>query len=115
MEAKQKCLKEDIFFCNDEYLEEDSKDEVTISIGSSNEDLVCNYCGGIYHGKKALNNHLVYHKDDGNENECQFCQKKFKNKGLLSKHNSSVHSENIFSCEECSKKFTRLTNLIRHK
>ena len=30
-------------------------------------------------------------------------------------HNSSVHSEKIFSCEECPNFFTRLTNLIRHR
>ena len=57
-----------------EFFQEDNN-----MIGSSNEDLlICNYCGGFYHGKKALNNHLFYHEDDGNESECQFWQKRIK-------------------------------------
>ena len=40
-----------------------------------------------------------------------FGKKELKNKGLLSMHNSSVHSEKIFSCEECPKIFYKINKL----
>ncbi|XP_054737642.1 transcription factor grauzone-like [Anastrepha obliqua] len=46
--------------------------------------------------------------------QCDICGRESKNKSALSKHKRRVHSNIVFTCEECKKTFTRAIYLREH-
>ena len=87
--------------------------EKHILLHQKNNQSVCDTCGKIYPNLIALNEHVrVYH---GKEHPCTQCEKKFATSNLLKRHMVIHTSNNKFSCDSCTKTFTRFDNLRRHK
>ena len=60
-----------------------------------------------------LREHMKTHSDD-RPHECDFCRKKYKDRGALSKH-MLKHQEKHVSCDICNREFLNSTQVKRHK
>ena len=93
------------------------------------EGYKCDDCCITFSNKRNLKRHnKEKHFDTGGANlgfvedleelnliTCLQCEKKFKRKSELKRHEDSVHrTEENFQCPNCSKTFARKDNLIRH-
>ena len=87
-----------------------------MNISSENSmSLTCHICFKTYENKYRLANHMNIHE----ENPvflCAQCDSKFSRKTELNRHKNQYHSETspIFECKECQGTFSSNDNLKRH-
>ena len=89
------------------------------------KEYVCNVCGKVLKGHEGYQNHKKVHlRADGVSEQqagatlyyyCDKCGKKFTQKGALTYHIRSVHTEEKYPCSECSEAFKTCVLLNRHK
>ena len=90
------------------------KEGVENETGWINNDIHCDIDGKIFKLKSSLNHHHKTHHSEESL-ECPLCGDIFRSKKDLTIHiKKDKHNENMYSCEQCDKRFTKKANLIRH-
>lgn len=81
------------------------------------KELACDVCSKIFAQPSALYLHTEEeHKDVIKVFTCKICSRPFKNKTLLTRHLSVVHTESRpYACEHCEASFKSSTNLKSHQ
>ena len=78
---------------------------------------LCELCGTSFNSRSELESHKKVVHDQSRKltvlYKCEKCQKLFKNKALLTKHNIT-HSEERYSCKDCHKTFKRKYDAENH-
>lgn len=77
--------------------------------------LVCDKCPKKFSKPSSLLNHMNVHRNIGPSHECQPCQKTFKTKRELQRHNLIHNGVKKFQCNTCGKRFMRRDKLVRHE
>ena len=73
---------------------------------------MCHECGKSFKRKLNLKLHEVVHAKD-KQFECSICSKRFKHYVVMYKHVKVDHE--LFSCDQCDKKFISQANLDKHQ
>ena len=79
---------------------------------STDENIVCQYCGKRCASATARKNHELVHKEP--EFQCRFCDKYLKTKEGVERHRKMHSGEKPFSCAVCSAQFTSRGGLGQH-
>lgn len=79
---------------------------------STDENIVCQYCGKRCVNSHARKQHELVHKDP--EFQCRFCDKYLKTKAALEQHRIMHTGEKPFPCAVCSAQFTSHGGLGQH-
>ena len=74
---------------------------------------ICDMCGFVAQTKKIFSKHKKTH--DTGEFSCDMCSKEFTRLQSLWEHNSKVHSSNKFTCSICDKDFSVKNRLKQHE
>lgn len=77
--------------------------------------LACDKCPKKFSKPSSLLNHQNVHRDNGATHECKACQKTFKTKRELQRHNLIHNGVKDFRCNTCGKRFMRRDKLTRHE
>lgn len=77
--------------------------------------LSCDKCPKKFSKASSLLNHMKFHQSPSASHECQPCQKTFKTKRELQRHNLIHNGVKKFQCNTCGKRFLRRDKLIRHE
>lgn len=82
-----------------------------------NDSFECELCDLVFECQNTLDNHIKQEHDaNDDEKTCELCNpyKVFKKTRYLMLHLQAVHSDQTFSCEQCSKTFSFKRSLDRH-
>ena len=96
---------------------QNSEEPLTDSTEASeenNEEFSCNFCDK----KFSQRGHLQVHMDalhNGLRFPCSHCGKEFKQKPHLQRHVESVHLGVRYKCDQCDHQATQISNLVTHK
>lgn len=52
---------------------------------------------------------------DTSNSKCYICNRVYMNRSNLRRHLNTVHSENVYECDQCESKFTKQRQLTFHK
>jgi hypothetical protein len=75
---------------------------------------VCELCGNAFNAHYTLKEHRAYVHSEVRKHNCSKCDKKFKAKNALIRH-EQVHSESRpFKCDLCNQEYKRQSHLRRH-
>ena len=87
-----------------------------ISYHLNERQFVCEECNKQFHTNSTLLQHKYYFHRNDRSFICQRidCNKRFKTKRELIRHNISHTSDQNFKCDKCDKRFKFKRNLIRH-
>lgn len=77
--------------------------------------IACDKCPKKFSKMSSLHNHMNVHLNTGTSHECQPCQKIFKTKRELQRHNLIHNGVKKFQCNTCGKRFLRRDKLVRHE
>lgn len=77
--------------------------------------LACDKCPKKFIKSSSLLNHMNAHQTANKLHECQPCQKIFKTKRELQRHNLIHNGVKHFQCNTCGKRFLRRDKLLRHE
>ena len=78
----------------------------TIKVGTLKKNHKCKICENVYSSKQNLNNHFMA-VHDGEELNCNICNKTFQKQNSLEIHIKIAHkSHKDFKCESCGKSFS---------
>uniref|UniRef100_A0A8C5Q7E9 C2H2-type domain-containing protein n=1 Tax=Leptobrachium leishanense TaxID=445787 RepID=A0A8C5Q7E9_9ANUR len=83
------------------------------TIYTEEEPFSVTICGGNSSPKSALNSESVH--TEGQSFSCPECEKHFKNRIALKKHQMIHTGRKPFKCDECEKCFTQSSHLVAHK
>ena len=75
--------------------------------------LLCHECPKSFENKKTLTDHLL--TCPKTKEKCDKCGKFYKNRKSLKEHERNVHEGKLYSCDVCTKTFSVLGNLKKHK
>ena len=79
---------------------------------STDENIVCQYCGKRCESATARKNHELVHKKP--EFQCRYCDKLLKTKQALENHVMIHTGEKPFPCAICSSRFVSSSSLGQH-
>ncbi|XP_021001758.2 uncharacterized protein [Parasteatoda tepidariorum] len=74
----------------------------------------CNICEKCFNTNYNLKRHTLQVHEKKNAHSCTDCSKKFARKSDLLRHRDSVHSTEKISCKMCATEFSRKDNLDHH-
>ena len=81
------------------------------------ETVECELCNSMFADQEGLQEHTKKEHDcNEDERTCEFCNphKIFKKTRYLLLHIQAVHSDQVFSCDQCPKTFSFHRSLVRH-
>lgn len=89
--------------------------ESTSEQGSVKQDLVCDECMIPFVSVSKLNRHLrEQHSEKVTAYECLICQKTFRRKEHLKRHERACHLGDKIQCPLCSSRFIEKCRLMKH-
>lgn len=86
---------------------------ITYEGGELDEDQhKCNECNAVFKNRYSLKRHSYVHSDE--IFECEKCDKKYRRKDKLRRHFLTVHPGVVFECDKCSATFVDKKKLKKH-
>ena len=92
----------------------ESSSFVQRKLDADEKHYLCVVCDKKLVSSSKLTSHMRIHTKE-RPFPCQFCDKRFRQKGDLLRHNSAIHlKEKPFSCDVCEEVFAHKCNLMQH-
>ena len=73
--------------------------------------MLCDIDGSILSNSKSVYNHNKLHLND--DHHCEICSKTFSTLEFLKKHKKRTHTDAVYQCNECNEQFKVKYNLKR--